>query len=283
VRAPALVALTLGSLALPLLVQAAAFKQTKQTSRVIYYASKGRTVDVPRTEAFLDRLATLFGPAPDGRRLAYYLHDSKRVAQPQGGAPAIGLTDLATLRIDSVRAYHPHELVHAVAGRLGRPPVFFAEGLAVALTSGGKWYGEDLDAVARRALDANPSLEPFLARFTEQEPDVAYAVAGSMIGYLLDRDGIEAMLAFLRGCGSGAERYERAFQQAYGRTVARATIEWQQSLRQPTRSARAWQDPDSWPGALQRGGTVPASTQQLAQLGALSSEPALAEQSLLAR
>jgi hypothetical protein len=44
--------------------------------------------------------------------------------------------------IDSVRDFHPHELVHAVARRIGRPPVFFAEGLA-----------------------ASPSLEPFPTHF----------------------------------------------------------------------------------------------------------------------
>lgn len=63
-----------------------------------------------------------------------------------------------------MRAFHPHELVHAAAGRIGMPPAFFAEGLAVALSSGGLWRGRDVDAVAQGALVAGARLEPL---FTE--------------------------------------------------------------------------------------------------------------------
>jgi len=44
-------------------------KEVQRTSRVTYYAAKGHSVDVKRTEAFLDRLAALFGPTPDGWRV----------------------------------------------------------------------------------------------------------------------------------------------------------------------------------------------------------------------
>jgi len=227
-------------------------KEVHRTSRVSYYAAKRRSVDVKRTEAFLDRLAALFGPTPDGWRVRYYLHDSPHVVHPETGQSAYGVTDLETLRIDSVRAYHPHELVHAMAGRLGRPPLLFAEGLAVALTSEGRWRGGDLDQVALAALRASRTVDPFLEGFSEQEPDAAYAIAGSLVGYLLDRYGIEPLVAFLRGCGVDSRRYEAAFQRAYGRTVARATIEWERCLREQSGSAREWYDPDSWPRSLQR-------------------------------
>ena len=227
-------------------------KEVHRTSRVTYYAAKGHSVDVKRTEAFLDRLAALFGPTPDGWRVQYHLHDSKHVVHPESGLSAYGVTDLDTLRIDSVRAYHPHELVHAVTGRLGRPPLVFAEGLAVALTSQGRRGGGDLDQVALTALAASRGLRPFLDRFAEQNPEAAYAVAGSLVGYLLDQYGADAFVAFLRGCDVDSSRYEAAFQRAYGRTVARATLEWQRSLREGSRSVREWYDPASWPRSLRR-------------------------------
>jgi len=240
-------------------------KEVHRTSRVTYYAPKGHSVDVKRTEAFLDRLAALFGPTPLGWRVEYYLHDSPHVVHPELGLSAYGVTDLDTLRIDSVRAYHPHELVHAMAGRLGRPPLLFAEGLAVALTSEGGWRGGDLDQLALAALGASRSPTPFLDRFSEQDPDAAYAVAGSLVGYLLDRYGIDPFVAFLRGCGESG-RYEAAFRRAYGRTVARATLEWERSLREPSRSAREWYDPASWPRSLQRDGTALAAGPRLASV-----------------
>jgi hypothetical protein len=172
------------------------------------------------------------------------------------GIEASGVTDLSAGRIDSVRDFHPHELVHAVAGRIGRPPVFFAEGLAVALAGAGRWHERDLDAVARQALAASPSLEPFLTRFTEQDPDTAYAVSGSLVAHLLDRFGIEPMVAFFRGCGSSSQAYESAFRRAYGRTVARATIDWQKALAERATASREWYDPAGWPRSLQRGQTI---------------------------
>jgi len=226
-------------------------KEVHRTSRVTYYAPKGRSVDVKRTEAFLDRLAALFGPTPEGWRVQYYLHGEPHVYSEMG-LSAVGVTDLDTLRIDSVRAYHPHELVHAMAARLGRPPLLFVEGLAVALTSEGQWRGGGLDPMALAALGASRSPRPFLDSFTEQDPDAAYAVAGSLVGYLLDRYGIEPLVAFLQGCGVDSRRYEAAFKSAYGRTVAHATLEWERSLHHPSGSAREWYDPASWPRSLQR-------------------------------
>ena len=156
------------------------FEPVARTAHAAYYAAGGHGIDVRRSEAYLGQLVSLFGPAPAGWRIEYYRHASSTALRDRVGLEASGVTDLATGRIDSVRDFHPHELVHAVAGRIGRPPVFFAEGLAVALTGAGRWHGRDLDAVARQALAASPSLEPFLTHFTEQDPDTAYAVAGSL-------------------------------------------------------------------------------------------------------
>jgi hypothetical protein len=232
------------------------WKPVARTAHAAYYAAGGSSIDVRRSEAYIGQLGSLFGPAPAGWRIEYYRHASSNALRDRVGFEALGVTDLATGRIDSIRDFHPHELVHAVAGRIGRPPVFFAEGLAVALAGAGRWRGRDLDAAARQALAANPSLEPFLTHFTEQDPDTAYAVAGSLTAYLLDRFGIEPMVAFLSGCGSSPQGYESAFRRAYGRTVAGATLDWQRALVERATTSREWYDPAGWPRSLQRGGAT---------------------------
>jgi len=241
-------------------VPAEVFEPVARTVHAAYYAAGGHRIDVRRSEAYIGQLLSLFGPAPAGWRIEYYRHASSAALRDRVGLEASGVTDLAAGRIDSVRDFHPHELVHAVAGRIGRPPVFFAEGLAVALTSAGRWHGRDLDAVARQALAASPSLEPFLTHFTEQDPDTAYAVAGSLVAYLLDRFGIEPMVALFSGCGFSPEGYERAFRRAYGRTVASATLDWQRALVDQATTSREWYDPAGWPRSLQRGGATMAAS-----------------------
>ena len=263
VRRLALV-LTLGLLGKPVVVSAEVvapppFELVARTSHVDYFAVKGRGVDVRRTEAFLERLSLLFGPAPEGWRLRYYRHATAAELSGHVGYAVSGVADLATGRIDSSREFHPHELVHAVTGREGQPPVFFAEGLAVALTGQGRWGGRDVDAVARDEMATRGTLEPLLVGFLDQDPHTAYAVAGSFVAFLLDRHGIAPMLAFVRGCGRSPEAYERAFRRSYGRSVARLTIEWLAWLREDApRAPRAWYEPEQWPVALLREGTDPA-------------------------
>jgi hypothetical protein len=235
------------------------FELVARTSRTDYFVTNGHRVDVRKTEAFLDRLATLFGPAPEGWRIQYFRHASVGELSHYVGRAVSGVADLTTGRIDSAREFHPHELVHAVSGQVGVPPVFFAEGLAVALTNREGFRGRGPDEIAAREMATRGSLEPFLFDFGKQDPEIAYAVAGSFVSFLLDRQGIEAMEAFLRGCGSSPSRYERAFRRAYGRSVTSLTNEWMAQLRRGEASPyRAWHDPAGWPGTLQRGVAPPA-------------------------
>lgn len=228
------------------------FRLEARTAHVSYFSrGKGR-VDVKRSEAFLARLSEVFGEAPEGWRLEYYLHGSARSVRAAGGAHATGVTDLVAGRIDSVRAFHPHELVHAVAGRVGRCPVFFAEGIAVALTSEARWGDRGIDDVARTALASGARLEPFLRSFENQDPRLAYPVAGSFVAFLLDRHGIGPLVAFLRECGPSPRRYERAFRRAFGRSVANATIAWQAALRDGESVRWSWSDSQTWPVSLRR-------------------------------
>lgn len=228
------------------------FTLVARTEHVSYFGHGGRRVDVERSEAFLSRLEGLFGALPAEWHLEYHRHPSAADIRDHAGIHAVGLTDLGAGRIDSVRDFHPHELIHAVAGRLGRCPVFFAEGLAVALSSEGRWGGRDVDAIARDALAAGVRVEGFLTSFTEQDPELGYPLAGSFVAFLLDRYGIDPFLLFLEGCGPSSRGWETAFRRAYGHAAARELIAWQASLRRGDAPRWSWNDTASWPESLRR-------------------------------
>ncbi len=238
----------------------AEFRKVAETEHARYYAARGAAVDVRHSEEFLRQLLTLFGPTPSEWRLEYYRHSSMSALAAQVGFAAVGVTDIETARIDSAYEYHPHELVHAVAGRLGRPPLLLAEGLAVALTAHGVWRGRDVDAVAREYLAAQGVLYPLLREFALENPDRDYAVAGSFVGFLLDRHGIAPLLAVFEGCGSEAGRYEAAFRSAYGKGFADLERDWRRSLSADAApAARAWYDAGTWPGSLRTSGSLTAA------------------------
>jgi hypothetical protein len=242
----------LGSWLLPLLqpapAAAAGMSRVASTAHAVYYAERGAGVDVRRCEAFLVRLETVFGAAPLGRRFEYHRHSSAAEIRALAGFPATGVTALATGRVDSVLPYHPHELVHVVTGRLGRPPALFSEGLAVALTSGGRANGRELDDVARDFVAGRGQLVEVLRTFALDAAARDYALAGSFVAFLLDRYGSERMVAFLRTCPEPRDS-DHALSAAYGRSFATLADEWETSLA-AARGARPWYDVATWPASL---------------------------------
>jgi hypothetical protein len=234
---------------------ATAFQCVARTPRALYYSVGRAPVDVRRSEDYLARLETLFGRAAGERRVEIVVHPANVPLRTSEGAAASGITDLVARRIDTVRAFHPHELVHAAAGCIGMPPALFAEGLAVALSSGGRWRGREIDAVAQGALVAGARLEPLIERFGG-DPDLDYTMAGSFVAFLLDSYGIEAMVDFLERCGPRPDAFEEAFRAAYGRTVAKASLAWRARLLAAGGSSWAWSDAETWPRSLQRPGSA---------------------------
>jgi hypothetical protein len=235
-----------------------AFRQVKRARRGSYYTVDGGRdhVDVKRTEAFLERLFALFGEPPDGWRIEYYRHPSAETLRQRVGFAAVGATDVARARIDSVRAYHPHELVHAVACRIGRTPPLFEEGLAEALTTDVSRRGEPVDTVARRFLAGGRQLQALVIDFAADDPERDYAVAGSFIAFLLDRHGIEPFVRLLGRCGRG-ERWDAALRAEYGAGLAVLEYEWSRELCKQPAARRALVDASSWPGSLRRAQLTP--------------------------
>jgi hypothetical protein len=261
VTALMLAGLSVGSVHAEASATAIGFRRAGETQHGRYFvsgsaknASAEGGVDVRRTEAYLERLASLFGPLPRDWHFEYYRHASAAAISTRLGFAAVGVTDLDRARIDSIYAFHPHELVHVVAGRLGRAPTLFSEGLAVALTSAGVRNGSEIDAAARARLDSHRGWRELLEDPTAWDDASAYAVAGSFVAFLLDGWGIQPMIAFLGGCEDGTpQRSADAFRRAYGRTIPDLAFEWEKTLRQGRMAqTREWYDERTWPASLQR-------------------------------
>jgi hypothetical protein len=206
------------------------FRQMVGTSRVAFFARVGsdfggrQEMDVKRTDAFLARMERLFG-RPLAAPISYYQHERPEDIAALTGVYAYGLTRVGGSVVHSTAGYHPHELVHAVAGGLGDPGRFFHEGLAVALGDEGRWRGRPVDALAR-AQTATVDREKLLTAFDGLRSDVAYPVAGSFVRHLIARDGLSKLIQFFRACPKGVNA-NVAFLQTYGRSLEVAFGEWQ--------------------------------------------------------
>jgi len=226
------------------------FKQVARTTHVSYFSRSSLKVDVRRCERFLRELEKVFGPLPSGWRVGYYRHAGQAEVAAATGRYALGVTDLEGGRIHSTLGFHPHELVHAVAGRLlGAAPVFLAEGLAVALTSGGRWGDGTVDGAAAVVVSRDMRLQRFVDRFEAQDPALAYPVAGSFMAHLIDAFGIDAVLRFYSE--SSKSGLEAAARRAFGRSFASLNLSWAAALGgSGARVSWNWADSTSWPLSL---------------------------------
>lgn len=232
--------------------------------------------DMKRTETYIAHLQSELGqslPEP----IDYYRYERPEDIAAQTGVYATGLTRVGDTVVHSTFDYHPHELVHAVAGRLGDPGRFFHEGLAVALGDEGRWGGRDVHGIARRApvLDWRDLQDSFERR----SPDVAYPLAGSFVKHLIERDGLDRLVEFFRACAPGARRAEPAFRATYGRSLADAVAEWQESLGVGRKEFPGTGNPSR---AVQASAEAPEPRIALADLG-LTSGPGVGTASAFVR
>lgn len=228
--------LALGTLAVPIVGESQSvpgFREIGQGARIRYFSRseskldrRGRA-DLARTDAYLGRLESLLD-----QRLAspieYYRYERPEDVAVQTGVYATGLTHIGDTVVHSTLDYHPHELVHAVAGQLGDPGRLFHEGLAVALGDEGRWAGRRVDALAasrEQPLDWRGLRDVFQQR----DVDTAYTLAGSFVTSLIDSDGLPQLAAFFRRCAN-PKRVEAAFLATYGRSLDEAVADWRKGL-----------------------------------------------------
>jgi hypothetical protein len=209
------------------------FRQMAGTSRVAFFSRGGsdfggrQKADVKRTDAFLARMEKTLAQ-PLAAPISYYTYERPEDIAAQTGVYAFGLTRVGDSVVHSTTTYHPHELVHAVAGGLGDPGRFFHEGLAVALGDEGRWDGRAVEALAR-ARAATTDLKRLVKSFDSLPADIAYPVAGAFVKHLIDRDGLPKLLEFFRACPRGVN-VDAAFLRTYGRSFQAAFGVWQQQV-----------------------------------------------------
>ena len=200
----ALAPLLLAALLLPAAAQAGAplpgFELRGQSEHFVFYAADSSPKpEIERSERYLAKVERELGLQVT-EQSTYLLvgHPSDIFAAT--GLYTEGVTNLESGVIMSVHGFHPHEIVHRVAGELGNPGLLFHEGLAVALGDKGRIGGQRVDRLARRALEQH-RFEEYLQGFRSFPADQAYAVAGSFVGSLLRRYSIDQVAAFFRACG----------------------------------------------------------------------------------
>lgn len=111
-----------------------------------------------------------------------------------------------------------HWITHSCTAR--RTPAILCEGLAV-YAAGGHYKPEPLHrrGAALVALDAYVPLETLADTFRSQQHEVAYAEAGALVQYLIDRYGLERFYDLTGAedivAGSDAEWLDEALQRTY--------------------------------------------------------------------
>jgi hypothetical protein len=197
------------------------FTLAARTPRVSFY-SRGQKVDVAKVEASLTRIEGELGTRLSGHA-SYYRYETAQEVAAGTGHYAAGVTFAG--EVHSTSACHDHELVHLVAAQMGNPGRFFQEGLAVAL--GDEPRGQR--RAARKALAGSQPVTRWVARFDGQDPDAAYAVAGTFVRDLIDTHGMEKVRALFRASRSEADT-PRAFAATFGQGLDEALAAWRAEL-----------------------------------------------------
>jgi hypothetical protein len=197
------------------------FTLAARTPRVSFY-SRGQKVDVAKVEASLSRIEGALGTSFAGHA-SYYRYESAQEVAAGTGHYAAGVTFAG--QVHSTSACHDHELVHLVAAQMGDPGRFFQEGLAVALGDEPRGLGRK----AKKALSGGQPLTRWVAGFAGQDPDAAYAVAGTFVRHLIDTRGMEKVRALFRASRSEAD-VPRAFAATFGQGLEEALATWRADL-----------------------------------------------------
>jgi tetratricopeptide (TPR) repeat protein len=173
-----------------------------------------------RLEAAYSRIGKMLGVYPD-RSITVVLYTREQFsditklatwsAAAYDGRIRVPLSD-ALEQADELDRVLSHEFVHAVVATLGgrTVPAWLSEGLATALEPPGVQ-----DAVTPSANPVRPALSKLhrgFVDFSSEYAEMAYASAALAVRRLIDRRGVDALVALLKDLSGGAE-FDRAFRQ----------------------------------------------------------------------
>ncbi|UJR79188.1 hypothetical protein [Sandaracinus amylolyticus] len=123
--------------------------------------------------------------------------------------------------------YYPHELVHAVASRIGRPPAVLQEGLAEAIGCGPD-SGFDQRVTPDRALLGWLDDDDRFFAGSEDSARARYPIAASFVRFVIQRHGLDALLYVYRALpkDAGGGRVNARFEEATGEPIEQLVDAW---------------------------------------------------------
>ncbi|HXI56954.1 MAG TPA: hypothetical protein VNO55_12895 [Polyangia bacterium] len=171
-----------------------------------------------------------------GRKITYLKFRDLADFKAHSSCPDSGGCTLGS-SVETYEGFHEHELVHAYFEPLGRPPLVFVEGVAVALACQTRFFtaGATKPAVTSDELAG-------LGGSVGKDPgnENLYQVGAWLVGYLLSEFGPQPFLRLYRSLGPDASNAEIAatFREIYGRNLAEV---WASALAEDqARNACVW-------------------------------------------
>jgi hypothetical protein len=223
----------------------------RESQHFIYYAQPGQSIPdwaVELNEFTYVEVTKFFPTVREAPKIKYYRYRSQTDLQQAFGRSRKGYayqTDEGST-VHSVYSCYPHEVIHAITYAVGRPPVLFEEGLAVAYDWRFALEEGEVHALARGRL-VQQKLFPLRSILTTREfqaydSPTVYIEAGSFVKYLMDTYGPDKMRSlFTLPRYSDSREIEIAFKAVYGQSISEMESEWRTFLR-------AWHPPQtpSW-------------------------------------
>lgn len=212
-----------------------------ESSNFRYYYSPGDTVQIDRQEAFHAWAVARLGVAMP-QRIDYRKYTSRDdMGSKTGRYNTNAYAEPALFTLHTLWTWDNHETVHIYTALVGRPSDFFNEGIAVAFQTDPmngdfepRFNGEQVHAAARRYRQLGQLVLPLSNIVTSTgfrsitDSTLSYREAGSFVAFLIDRFGLDRVLAFFRAStrDDALSVVESRFQQAFGTALADAEAEW---------------------------------------------------------
>ena len=216
-----------------------------ETSTFNFFAASSDTLQIERVEAFHTWAVARLGVTLP-RRIDYRKYLSRQhMGDLTGRYNSNGFAEPAAMTVHTLWPWDNHEVVHVYTALIGRPSAFFEEGIAVAMQTDpmngvfdARFNGEPLHAAASRYRSAGQLVLP-LTRIVQTESFravadqvLSYRQAGSFVGFLLERYGMDRVQQLFRtnGAGDSVGVILARFQAAFGVTLEEAEAAWLEFL-----------------------------------------------------
>lgn len=219
----------------------------RETATMRIYHEPGDTVNVDWQEAFNAWALGRLGVQPP-QKIEYRKYVSRdAMGRYTGNATTNGFAEPALWRIHTIWPQDNHEIVHVYTAMVGRPSDFFNEGIAVAFQTDpprgvftASFNGVDVHDACRGYLRSGALPLPVATYVTTTGfralPDqvLSYRYAGSFVRFLIERQGLPAVLQFFRpGTRDESASVIRArMQDTFGRSLDDLEADWLAMLRE---------------------------------------------------